>query len=272
MYNNQYHHNRNYGCRYKEIIENGYRALVIENELLRISIYLDKGSDIFEFLYKPEDTDFMWKSPVVMDGNRKTPVTKETSQGSFLDIYEGGWQDLLPTIGNPANYLNGDLGTHGELFSLPFNYTVIEDDPLKVVIKMYTRMRRAPLYVEKQITLESRKSYISIVQTITNEAEEEYKFSWGQHPAIGMPFLDENCVIDVPGASLGIFFLWLAISGDVDNSTGVNRRGTWPLDHGYEYDDFIGVWLLWPVRHRRQQFNHSGDFLPANPGRWDAGL
>ena len=51
MYNNQYHHNRNYGCRYKEIIENGYRALVIENELLRISIYLDKGSDIFASLF-----------------------------------------------------------------------------------------------------------------------------------------------------------------------------------------------------------------------------
>jgi len=200
MYDNQYHHNRNYGCRYKEIIENGYRALVIENELLKVSIYLDKGSDIYEFLYKPTDTDFMWKSPMVMDGNRNTPFTKEAPNGSFLDIYEGGWQDILPTIGNPVDHMNGNLGTHGELFSLPFNYTVLENNPEKVVIKMYTRMRRAPLYVEKQLTIESHKPYISIVQTITNEADEEYKFSWGQHPAVGMPFLNENCVIDVPAA------------------------------------------------------------------------
>jgi len=199
-FNNQYHHTRNYGCRFKEIIENGYRALVMENEKIRVSIYLDKGSDIYEFLYKPTDTDFMWRSPIKIDANVKAPVTKEHSKGSFLDIYEGGWQDMLPSIGAPTNYKNMDLGTHGELFTLPFEYDVLEDDPEKVSLKLYTRMKRSPLFVEKQISLEGNNSFIKIDQTITNEADEEFKFSWGQHPAIGMPFLDGNCVIDVPPA------------------------------------------------------------------------
>jgi hypothetical protein len=199
-YNNFYHHSRNYGCRYKEIIENGYRALVLENEKIRVSIYLDKGADIYEFLYKPRDIDFMWKSPIEIDGNRKTPYTKENPGGSFLDIYEGGWQDLLPSIGAPTNYKNMNLGGHGELVGLPFKYSVILDNPEKVEILLSTRMRRAPLYVEKKISIETGKAIFNTVQTITNEADEGFNFSWGQHPAIGIPFLDENCVIDVPEA------------------------------------------------------------------------
>ena len=61
-FKNQYHHTRNYGCGLKEIIENGYRSLVLENKKIRVSVYLDKGSDIYEFLYKPQDIDFMWKT------------------------------------------------------------------------------------------------------------------------------------------------------------------------------------------------------------------
>ncbi|MBC7334272.1 MAG: hypothetical protein H5T85_07450, partial [Actinobacteria bacterium] len=96
---NSYIHNRNFGCRFKEIIENGYRSLVLENEVIRICINLDKGSDIYEFLYKPNDVDFMWKSPLEIRGNRKTPFTRNLEYGNFLDIYEGGWQDILPNIG-----------------------------------------------------------------------------------------------------------------------------------------------------------------------------
>jgi galactose mutarotase-like enzyme len=200
MYKNQYHHNRNYGCRFREIIENGYRALVIENERLRVSVNLDKGSDIYELLYKPADIDFMWRSPITPDGNRKTPFSGNNPNGSFLDIYEGGWQDILPTIGAPSNYLKMNLGTHGELFSLPFGYRVKIDEPGKVSLLLSTRMSRAPLYVEKNLTIESGNPFIEISQTITNEADESFNFAWGQHPAIGIPFLDEHCVIDVPSA------------------------------------------------------------------------
>ncbi len=195
-----YCHNRNYGCRYKEIIENGYRSLILENEKIRVSIYIDKGSDIYELLYKPADIDFMWKSPLEINGNRKTPFAKESSDGCFSDIYEGGWQDILPNIGDPTDYKNIGLGLHGELFTLPFNYEVLKDSPGQVRVRLFTRMKRAPLFVEKELVIESDKSFLEINQSILNEAEEDFNFSWGQHPAIGVPFLDENCVMDIPEA------------------------------------------------------------------------
>lgn len=195
---NSYDYNRNYGCRFKEIIENGYRALILENEKIRVSIYLDKGSDIYEFLYKPADIDFMWKSPNKIQASRKTPFTKEQAGGNFLDIYEGGWQDILPNIGNPTNYLGGSFGVHGELFTRSFDYQVLCDAPEEVKIKLYTRMNRAPLFIEKVVMVKRNKAEIEIEETVKNEAEEEYKFMWAQHPAIGYPFLDDSCVIDVP--------------------------------------------------------------------------
>jgi len=59
-----YEHFRNYGCRlHMDYFYKNLRVAVLENEYLRVSVLIDKGTDIFEFLYKPKDMDFMWLSP-----------------------------------------------------------------------------------------------------------------------------------------------------------------------------------------------------------------
>ena len=55
---------RNHGCR----ISDGWRyegmqTLILENELLRVVVLVDKGSDIIEFRYKPRDLDFLFFAP-----------------------------------------------------------------------------------------------------------------------------------------------------------------------------------------------------------------
>jgi hypothetical protein len=39
----------------------GYRTIVLANELVRITVLADKGVCIYEVLYKPSDTDFLWR-------------------------------------------------------------------------------------------------------------------------------------------------------------------------------------------------------------------
>ena len=102
-YENFYHHNRNYGCRYHDIKYKGFGSLILENELVRVLVMYEKGTDIVEFLYKPRDIDFMWRSPAVVSAFNKNPLTKEHPIGAFLDVYEGGWQELLPNINNPTD-------------------------------------------------------------------------------------------------------------------------------------------------------------------------
>jgi len=118
-YDDSYQYNRNYGCRVHEIIYKGFKSLIIENEKIRCLILADKGTDIIEFLYKPRDIDFMWKSPLDFDQPIRVPLTKEERVGGFHDAYFGGWHEMLPNIYLPSNYKEASLGLHGEITSLP---------------------------------------------------------------------------------------------------------------------------------------------------------
>lgn len=202
-YENHYHHNRNYGCRFHDIEYCGFRSLIIENELLRLLIMYEKGTDIVEFTYKPKDVDFMWRSPAVVGASKKNQITKENPAGAFLDEYEGGWQELLPNINNPTNYKGSSLGLHGEACFREWDYRVIEDSVEEVKIMFSVRLNRAPFFVKKTVSLKSYNPAVLISEEILNEGDEEFKFTWGHHPAIGIPFLSDKCLISLPEGTIG---------------------------------------------------------------------
>ena len=95
-----YLHERNFGCRINEYTYRGLKTVFMENELLRVGILADKGTDIFEFLHKPSDTDFMWRSYLGVRQFTNYILTSPPSNGPWLDYYEGGWQECLPNAGN----------------------------------------------------------------------------------------------------------------------------------------------------------------------------
>ncbi|GAA2786706.1 hypothetical protein [Nonomuraea dietziae] len=70
------------------------RALVLENERLRVTVLADKGGDVVEFLHKPSDTDLVWLSPQGL--RRPLPPQAADDVGAFVDHYEGGWQEVFP--------------------------------------------------------------------------------------------------------------------------------------------------------------------------------
>src|SRR5256884_9353942 len=106
---------RNYACRITESVFRGLRCVTLENQLIRISVVADKGADIYEFLHKPTDTEFLLRTPL---GLRRQPPTLPTinlREGSFSDFYEGGWQELLPAAGDfDCAVMGGPVSQHGE--------------------------------------------------------------------------------------------------------------------------------------------------------------
>jgi hypothetical protein len=194
-----YTHERNFGCRLTEYVYKGLRTVTLENELLRASVLAGKGTDIFELLYKPLDVDFMWRSPWGVRNPAGFVPTTHTAASSFLDFYEGGWQDCMPTGGNPCEYLGLPFGAHGETPTLPWDYRVVEDTPERVAVRFWVRTCRTPFYVEKDIALERGRAALLLDERITNEGRVPMHLMWGQHPAFGAPFVDESCVIDLPG-------------------------------------------------------------------------
>ena len=217
-----YTHERNFGCRLMEFTYRGLPAIALQNELLRITLLAGKGGDIFEFLYKPMDVDFMWRSPWGVRDPASFVATSHTPVSSFLDFYEGGWQDCLPTGGNPCEYSGMPFGAHGEVATIPWSYNVVEDTPEQVKVKLWVRTYRTPLYVEKSFTLKRDLAVLHVAEQITNEGRTTLPVMWGQHPALGAPFIDESCYIDLPGGRVDATHL----SPNTRFAPGVHE---WPL-------------------------------------------
>ena len=99
----QYFGKRNYGCRIREYTADGLRCVSLENNLVRVGILLDKGADIFEFVYKPRDVDFMFTSPLPFAKN--IIPTSANPAGNFMDYYEGQ-QERKPQRAHAQPYRN----------------------------------------------------------------------------------------------------------------------------------------------------------------------
>ena len=192
------HHN---GARLREFTENGRRVLVLENELLRVEVLPDKGSDIVSFLHKPSDVDPMWRSALGLRPPAPGGRLRGTDEAAFLDEYEGGWQECLPNGGAAVTYRGAPVPFHGELWSAAWDVTVLEDMPDRVSVLLAVETARTPFRVEKRLTLEAGRSAILVDETVTNLSPAPIEFMWGHHPAFGAPFLDETCRIDVPATT-----------------------------------------------------------------------
>ena len=197
---------RNNKCR---IFDNctffGYKNIYMENEFIRLNILIDKGASIYELYYKTEDIDFLWKRWNQIRNNSYFISTKDQNSGTFLDYYEGGWQECFPMC--DCDYKGASFGILGEICNIPFNYEILEDRKEEVSIKFWTHTYKTPYYLERVITLKSGFPEILINEKVKNEGEEKLEFMWGHHPAISEPFLDENCFVELEASNAEI--LWL---------------------------------------------------------------
>ena len=194
---------RTHGCRVSDAwTYRGLKTAVLENEHLRIVVLVDKGADIYQFVHKPTDVDFLWRSPLgVRDPSKFVPTTG-SPMGMWMDVYEGGWQTVLPGGGFPSVYAGADLGLHAEVNTMPWDCAIVEDSPERVSMRFWVRTYRTPFFFEKTLTLTRGSSVLEIEEELVNEGEEPVHCVWGEHIALGPPFLSEECVIDLPGGRL----------------------------------------------------------------------
>jgi len=205
----------------------GVRTLLLENDLLRVQILADKGTDIVEFLYKPADIDFMWRGPIPFYEFPKMIPTIPSKLGSFVDYFPGGWQEIFPNAGRPCEYKGASLGLHGEVALLPWEYSVVADTPEKVSIACRVDTYRTPFRLEKTFTLKKGIPQLFLDEKVTNLAGEKMEFCWGHHPAFGQPFLSGDCVIKLKKAKVTVG------AGDGKSFSNLKQTdGIWPLVPG----------------------------------------
>jgi hypothetical protein len=133
----------------------GMRMLVLENSELRVVVAVDKGSDIVSFRHQPTGTEFMWGSPIGLRNPARYVPTVSAPEGPFHDLYEGGWQELLPGAGGftPQNYGGSLIGLHDEVALLPWQCSLELDTPDEVRARLWVETYCSPFRLEKRLTL-----------------------------------------------------------------------------------------------------------------------
>ena len=187
-----------FGARLHQYETSGYRALALENEVIRVEILLDKGTDVISFLHKPSDTDFMWRSALGLVTANSLSRFPSMEFANIGDGYEGGWQECMPNGGPGFLYKEAPIPFHGEVLRLPWTAEIIEDSPEVVSVRLGVRTVRTPYRLEKTLALRRGSGVLEIAERLTNEASEAMRLMWGHHPAFGAPFLGPSCRIDLP--------------------------------------------------------------------------
>jgi hypothetical protein len=270
-----YIQDRNWGCRLREYLFRGLKTVVLENQFLRVVILADKGTDIYEFLYKPMDIEFMWRSPFPLRNPALFVPTVANAPGAFHDNYAGGWQEILPTGGPPTQYKGAEFGYHGEVSLIPWDYALVEDTPERISVRFSVRTYRTPFYVEKIIRMDQGRSILWIEERLINEGEEEMELMWGHHPALGQTFIDPSCRVDLPGGKVltekigetsrlvdGEGYEWPMVQGaeeEIVDLSQVPPRSVRSHDVAYIYD-LKDPWFA--VRSQEKQLGFGMRFSP----------
>ncbi|MCD9023629.1 aldose 1-epimerase [Cohnella silvisoli] len=231
----KYRRQRNYGCRiHDQYTYFGMRTIVLENDLVRISLLLDKGTEIFEYLYKPSDLDFMWLTENGVQNPTDYLPTSPDPVSTFIDYYPGGWQEVFPNGGGASTYKGAQMGQHGEVAHMAWDYEIVEDTPERISVCLGVRTKKTPFQLSKTLTLTRNSPSLTIEETLENVSGEPQQYMWGQHLAFGRPFLEAGCTIIMPE---GLNILTenadspVALPGTITRGTsnvwpnGVNDRG-----------------------------------------------
>ncbi|MCI0837796.1 MAG: DUF4432 domain-containing protein, partial [Chloroflexi bacterium] len=92
-----YQDERTSGCRVSDAwTYRGLKTVILENELVRVTVLADKGADIYSFVHKPTDTEFLWRTPWGVRDPRYTVPSTGDPVSVWMDYYEGGWQTVVP--------------------------------------------------------------------------------------------------------------------------------------------------------------------------------
>jgi len=219
--------NRMHGCRCIPFSSGGNDYLIMENDRLKLTFWLNKGADLIELRDKERDINALWRSPLRMPAAGQYIAPSASELGSFFDYYPGGWQEVFPNSHTPTNdYKGAPLGLHGEACLLPWQYSVVEDTAEKLSVRLEVCMARTPFRLQKRVTLKAGERGFELEETITNEGEEALYYNWGHHPTFGAPLLEEGCRIDLPPNTVAV------TPGYVYSKTArfaEGQRAEWPI-------------------------------------------
>ncbi len=162
------------------------KAIVVENEQLRLSVLPELGAKIYDVLHKETGQNVLWHNPRVHP--HKVPFGSR-----FDDVYSGGWDEIFP---NDAEVVVGSdrFPEMGEAWSLPWDYE-IEERRNSVTLTTKVQTPISPAELQRKLTLRNGESKFSCDYEFRNLSHNEIKFLWKVHAAFP---INKACRIEIP--------------------------------------------------------------------------
>lgn len=190
------------GCAVGEVtLDRGVRAVRLENDVLAATVLVDKGADVYELVNKPKGIDVLWKSPWGLRRPGGGHPSAFQSSVTWIEAYEGGWQEIFPSGGGPAIYKGVELNFHGEASTSAWDFEVAPGDGW-AELRLSLRLARSPFRIERTMRVEVGQPVLHLKERITNDGGEPMDYMWGHHPAFGQPFLSAACRVDTNAVTL----------------------------------------------------------------------
>jgi galactose mutarotase-like enzyme len=189
------------GCRVSTGTASGWQSLVLENDELRVVVLPEKGADIYELVDIGTGIDVLFKGPWGLQPPG-APRLEGSGDDEFMWNYEGGWQELFPSVNEACTYRGNRIPFHGEVASLPWDYDVVRDEGDEVAVHLWIRCRQTPFKLERLMRLRRGAVELTLEGAVTNESDETAHFVWGQHCVLGPPFLEPDCRLEVPARTI----------------------------------------------------------------------
>lgn len=162
------------------------RAVVVENEFLRLTVLPGLGAKIYDIVHKETGRNLLWHNPRIRP--------RKVHFGSrFDDVWSGGWDEIFPTdmesvVGNER------FPEMGETWALEWDYGIEKRrDSVALTTEVMTPI--SPVEFKRKLTLRSGESRFVCDYEIKNLSRNEIKFLWKAHAAFP---IDEKCRIEVP--------------------------------------------------------------------------
>src|SRR5260221_14052005 len=94
-------------------LADGINAITLTTPQLVVTVLSNKGADIYSLVHRPTGIDVLWKSPIGLRAPGQGHLSTDSST-AWHEMYEGGWQEILPNGGDACQYRGVELNYHGE--------------------------------------------------------------------------------------------------------------------------------------------------------------
>lgn len=156
-----------------EAVYKGLSALVLENEILRLTFLPGYGFKLASLLSKKTGREWLFQSP---ENTLRIP-----EYGAPFSAYDSsGFDEVFPSI-DACPYPDGPykglpVPDHGELWTLPWEGIASPDGKS---VKAFTESKVFPYIFSRRTTL--NKNEIIFEYEVENTSYEEFKFIWTPH-------------------------------------------------------------------------------------------